>query len=83
MCMASLEDKLKKLRENYKKLFHFISAGTLEIYIMNPPLISAASGLSFPLNILVAMFGIIFAGPLIHFVLEKILKFRRANASLS
>ena len=72
---ASLDDKLERLPKPIKKVISFISAMTLEIYVVQSVLIALIRPyLSFPLNWLAITASIIIAAFILHVLCKYIIK---------
>lgn len=72
--MQSMEDTFKTLPDKVKKIAVFISKLTLEIYIVQKPIISALERtVVFPLNWLLVTGAIVTAAIILHFICQGII----------
>lgn len=73
LLFASLESKLERLPKVIKSIIDFLSERTLEIYVVQFPLIEIARGIGlFPLNWFAATTMILVAATILHFICQKI-----------
>ena len=71
---ASMDCKLEKLPQKIKKIIQFVAMITLEIYLVQYPIIPKLSNLPFPINWIIITTCIILLAYMLHKVNEFILK---------
>lgn len=73
LLFVSLNSKLERLPKGIKCIIDFLSERTLEIYVVQFPLIEIARGIGlFPLNWFAATTMILVAATILHFICQKI-----------
>lgn len=72
-CFAGIDNKLRKLPEKINNVINFIAQITLEIYVVQYPIIPIFRNLPFPINWILITTTIIIVAYLLHFVSKKII----------
>ena len=72
-CFAGIDEKLRKLPEKIKNIINFIAQITLEIYVVQYPIIPIFRNLPFPINWILITATIIIVAYLLHFISKKII----------
>lgn len=70
-CFAEIDDKLNRLPNNIKNIIKFLASITLEIYVVQYPIIPIFRSLPFPINWIAITATIIILAYLLHFVSKK------------
>ena len=72
-CFAGIDDKLNNLPNKIKNIIKFLANITLEIYVVQYPIIPIFRNLPFPINWIVITTTIIILAYLLHFVSKKLI----------
>lgn len=74
-CFAGINSKLEKLPNKIKNVIKFLSSITLEIYIVQYPIIPIFKNLVFPINWLAITITILIVAYILHIVSKQVINF--------
>lgn len=81
---AGINSKLEKTSEKMKKVIQFIASITLEIYLVQYPIIPIFAGLVFPINWILITTTILISAYILHVMTKKVINlFERINKNES